>query len=199
MDSYSRAVAYLKVLLPLAALVLMSTLFLISRGVNTDAVIPFAQKEIEDRMKGQQITAPFFSGTTAQGDEIMVTASLARPGGAGSPAIASDLAAEINLADGGQITLASKTGAIHPGQDTAQFTGNVTITSADGLLVETEELNTALSGLEAESPGPVRASGAIGKLTAGNMRIGVKTEGGPVHMLFKNGVKLLYDPQKPER
>lgn len=199
MDSYSRAVAYLKVLLPLAALVLMSTLFLISRGVNTDAVIPFAQKEIEDRMKGQQITAPFFSGTTAQGDEIMISASLARPGGEGTPAVASNLSAEINLAEGGQITFASNSGAIHPGQDMARFTGSVTITSAAGLIVETKELQTALSGLEAATPGPVSAIGPIGQLTAGNMRIGAKTEGGPVHMLFKNGVKLLYDPQQPER
>ncbi|WP_291737970.1 LPS export ABC transporter periplasmic protein LptC [Leisingera sp. F5] len=199
MDSYSRAVAYLKVLLPLAALVLMSTMFLISRGVNTDAVIPFAQKEIEDRMKGQQVTAPFFSGTTAQGDEIMVTAALARPGGDGTPAVASDLSAEFDLAEGGRITLKSESGTIHPGRDMARFTGNVTITSADGLIVETEELNTALSGLEADSPGSVRATGPIGELTAGKMRIGVKTEGGPIHMLFKNGVKLLYDPQKPER
>ncbi|WP_264211856.1 LPS export ABC transporter periplasmic protein LptC [Leisingera thetidis] len=199
MDSHSRAVAYLKVLLPLTALVLLSTLFLISRGVDTEAVIPFAQKEIEDRMKGQQVTAPFFSGTTAQGDEIMVTAALARPGGNGAPAVASSLSADFKLAQGGRITLASETGAIYPGQDMARFTGSVTITSADGLVVETEELNTALSGLEADSPGPVRATGAIGELTAGNMRIGVKTEGGPVHMLFKNGVKLLYDPQQPER
>ena len=199
MDSHSRAVTYLKVLLPLAALVLMSTLFLISRGVNTDAVIPFAQKEIEDRMKGQQITAPFFSGTTAQGDEIMVSAALARPGSADAPASASSLSAEIKLVQGGRITLASETGSILPDQDFARFSGSVTITSADGLTVETEELNTALSGLEANSPGPVRATGVIGELTAGNMQIGVKTEGGPVHMLFKNGVKLLYDPQKPER
>jgi len=199
MDSYSRAVAYLEVILPLAALVLMSTLFLISRGVNTDAVIPFAQKEIEDRMRGQQVTAPFFSGTTAQGDEIMVTAALARPGGEGTPAVASNLSAEFNLAEGGQITLASRTGAISPGEDLARFTGSVTITSSQGLVVETEELHTALSGLEAESPGEVRATGPIGELTAGNMRIGVKTEGGPVHMLFKNGVKLIYVPQKPER
>ncbi|KIC18110.1 MULTISPECIES: LPS export ABC transporter periplasmic protein LptC [unclassified Leisingera] len=199
MDSHSRAVAYLKVLLPLAALVLLSTLFLISRGVNTDAVIPFAQRDIEDRMKGQQVTSPFFSGTTAKGDEIMVTAALARPGGEGAPAVASDLSAEFRLAEGGKITLASDSGAIHPGQDMARFTGHVTITSADGLIVETEELNTALSGLEASSPGPVRATGVIGELTAGNMQIRAKTEGGPVHMVFKNGVKLLYDPQQPER
>ena len=81
MDRYSRTVAYLKVLLPLTALALLSTLFLISRGIDTEAVIPFAQKDIEERMRGQQLTAPFFSGTTSGGDEIMVTASTARPGG----------------------------------------------------------------------------------------------------------------------
>ena len=199
MDSHSRAVAYLKVLLPLTALVLLSTLFLISRGVNTDAVIPFAQREIEDRLKGQQVTAPFFSGTTAQGDEIMVKAALARPGREGAPAVASDLSAEFNLADGGKITMMSRTGTISPERDNARFTGNVIITSADGLVVETEVLDTALSGLEADSPGPVRATGVIGELTAGNMQIRAKTEGGPVHMVFKNGVKLLYDPQQPER
>ncbi len=94
MDGYSRLVAYLKVLLPLTALALMSTVFLLSRGVETDAVIPFAQKDLKDRTSGQQITAPFFSGTTTQGDEIMVTAQSARPGGANGPATAIDLQAE---------------------------------------------------------------------------------------------------------
>lgn len=199
MDSHSRAVAYLKVLMPLAALALMSTLFLISRGSNTEAVIPFAQKEIEDRMKGQQVTAPFFSGTTAQGDEIMVSAALARPGGADAPAVASEVSANFRLARGGRITLASQTGSIQPGQATAELTGGVTITSTQGLIVETETLNAALDGLEASSPGPVQATGPLGRLTAGNMRISSESEDGTVHMLFKNGVKLIYDPQQPER
>ncbi|MFW8593896.1 LPS export ABC transporter periplasmic protein LptC [Cribrihabitans neustonicus] len=199
MDRHSRAVAYLKVLLPLTALVLLSTLFMVSRGSDIEAVIPFAEKEIEDRLRGQQVTGPYFSGTTSSGDEIMVTASLARPGGAGAPAVAVNLEAEIRMAQGGRIALSSETGAVYPDRDRAEFAGSVTITSADGLTVETETLNTALSGLEAESPGPVRAHGAIGNLTAGNMRIRSKTEGGPVHMLFKDGVKLIYDPQKPER
>lgn len=199
MDRHSRAVAYLKVLLPLTALVLLSTLFMVSRGSDIEAVIPFADQDIEDRLRGQQVTGPYFSGTTSGGDEIMVTASLARPGGAGAPAVAVNLEAEILMAGGGRIALSSDTGAVYPDRDRAEFAGGVTITSADGMKVETETLNTALSGLEAESPGPVRARGPIGDLTAGNMRIHVKTEGGPAHMLFKDGVKLIYDPQKPER
>lgn len=200
MDRYSRMVAYLKVLLPLTALALLSTLFLISRGVDTEAVIPFAQKEIEERMRGQQVTAPFFSGTTAQGDEIMVTASVARPGSnSGNGASASDLHAEIRMSEGGRMTLVSDSGAIHPDQDLARFSGNVVLTSADGLVVETEELETSLSTLRAESRGTIRAKGPMGNLSAGQMVITSESEGAPVQMLFKNRVKLVYDPSTEER
>ncbi|MGR3761190.1 LPS export ABC transporter periplasmic protein LptC [Roseobacteraceae bacterium NS-SX3] len=199
MDWYSRMVAYLKVLLPLTALVLLSTLFLISRGVNTDAVIPFAEQEIAERTRGQQITSPHYSGTTEDGDEITVTAASALPGGPDSEPSATDLEGEIRLSDGGRILMFSDSGILMPGGDTAEFTGNVQIISADGLRVETEALTTALKGVDAESPGPVHATGPMGELTAGNMRIRPATGGGPVHMLFNNGVKLIYDPQKPER
>ena len=199
MDRYSRMVAFLKVLLPLAALALLSTLFLISRGVNTETTIPFTDYEIEERMRGQQITAPFFSGTTSQGDEITVTASIARPGGPTSPAIATDLVAVISMADGGRLSLRSDSGEVLLDSDLARFTGNVEITSAVGLLVTSDLLNATISGLEVESPGPVQAVGPIGTLNAETMQLRTKTQGGPLHMLFNNGVKLVYDPRKSER
>jgi lipopolysaccharide export system protein LptC len=199
MDRYSRMVTYLKVLFPLAALALLSTLFLISRGVNTEAKIPFADHEIEERMRGQQITAPFFSGTTSQGGEITVTASIARPSGPTSPAVATDLVAVISMADGGKMMLSSDSGTVQLESDFASFTGNVEITSAAGLLVTTDLLNATISGLSADSPGPVQATGPIGTLNAGTMQLNTKTQGGPMHMLFNNGVKLVYDPRKSER
>ncbi|APG48699.1 LPS export ABC transporter periplasmic protein LptC [Phaeobacter porticola] len=199
MDGYSRLVAYLKVLLPLTALALMSTMFLISRGVDTEAVVPFAQQDLQDRTRGQQITAPFYSGTTAKGDEIMVTAKSARPGSASSPATALNLEAEIRMVEGGSFFMSSDTGALRPDKDIANFRGDVEILTSDGLKVTTDALNAALNGVRADSPGPVQASGAFGALTAGAMQIDTKTEDGPVHMVFNKGVKLLYDPQQSER
>jgi lipopolysaccharide export system protein LptC len=79
------------------------------------------------------------------------------------------------------------------------FKGNVILTSADGLVVETEELESALSAVSAESPGPVRATGPMGVLTAGQMLVRAESEGAPVQLLFKNRVKLVYDPSKTER
>ena len=51
MDRYSRMIVWLKVLLPLMALALLSTLFLLSRNVDPLASIPFAQAEIDERLK----------------------------------------------------------------------------------------------------------------------------------------------------
>lgn len=198
MDQYSRMVSYLKVLLPLAALALLSTLFLISRSADTEAVIPFADQEIAERMRGQQVTGPFFSGSTPQGDEIWVTASVARAS-VDTPMLATDLKAEIRIASGGNLTLRSDRGSVQPDQDLAHFVGNVEITTADGMVVKTEVLKTQLSGLRAETPGDVRASSDLGELTAGRMEITSKTQRGPVHLLFTNSVKLVYHPQKLER
>ncbi|MFC4214343.1 hypothetical protein ACFP4H_06145 [Pseudophaeobacter arcticus] len=198
MDQYSRMVSYLKVFLPLAALALLSTLFLISPGSDTEAVIPFADREIEERLRGQQVTAPFFSGSTAQGDEIWVTAAMARAN-ADQRVIASNLRAEIRMVTGGQITLTSDRGTVHPDQDLARFVGNVEITTADGMVVQTEVLKSQLSAVHAESPGAIRATGDLGDLTAGHMEISSETVGGPVHLLFTKSVKLVYSPLKLER
>ena len=197
MDPYSRMVNLLKVLLPLAALALLSTVFLISRGENTEAVIPFAQPDIEERLRGQQVTGPYFSGTTTAGDEISVTATVARAG-ADVPLLATDLQAEIRMVAGGQLTLRSDRGTVHPDQNLARFIGNVEITSADGLRIRTDALKTNLSTLQGESPSAIEAEGVLGKLTAGRMEISAVSEGGPVTLLFTNGVKLVYDPQKLE-
>ena len=59
-------------------------------------------------------------------------------------------------------------------------------------------VNTALGGISGHAPGPVTGSGPMGTLTAGGMRFEAKNEGGPVHVLFNNGVKLIYDPKQSE-
>lgn len=199
MDGYSRLVQFLKVLLPLAALGLLSSVFLLSRSVDPNATIPFAQQELDQRTSGQQVTAPFFSGVTEKGEEIFVTASLARPGSETTPAQAEDLSAEIRLDINRKITLNSDMGEIRLDQDMAVFSGDVVIISTDGIRVTTEELNTSLSGVSGYTPGPVAGTGPIGEFKAGRLEFGAENEDDPIHMLFKNGVKLIYDPQKPER
>jgi lipopolysaccharide export system protein LptC len=191
-------VAIFKVVLPLAALAILATVFLLSRGEDLAVTIPFAEEDIAERMRDQQVTAPFFSGTTPKGDEIMVTADLVRPGGASNPAEALNLSARITMVEGGQFMLRSETGTFDIAEDMARFSGNVQIETSTGYVLETQLLNTALSGVSGDSPGTVTGTGPIGTITAGQLQFGAKNPNGPVHMLFKNGVKLIYDPKQTE-
>lgn len=199
MDLRSRMVALFKVLLPLAALGILSTLFMLSRGNDPTARIPFAEREMVERMRDQQVTAPYFSGTTAKGDEIIVTASMVRPERAGDPAEATDLDAKITTVDGVRFTLTSDTGSVAMDKNLATFSGSVEITSSSGFVVQTELLHTALDSISGNTPGTVTGTGPIGDFSAGQMQISEESDGGPLHMLFKNGVKLIYDPKNSER
>lgn len=199
MDRYSRMVAFLKVVLPLAALSLLATLFLLSRSVTEDAVIPFAENEIAERLRDQQITDPFFSGTTPQGDEIMVSATVARPGDANTPASAEMLSGQLKLNEGAHINMTANGGALDLSGQSATFSGNVVIQSTHGYTLRTETFITALDEIDALAPDRVEGDSPMGTLTAGRMRIVSENDESDARMRFNNGVKLIYDPRNWER
>ena len=102
------------------------------------------------------------------------------------------------MADGTEFTLTSDLGRIRVADDLATFSGNVRIATTSGFVVRTEVLNTALSGVKGNSPGMVTGTGPVGEFTAGRMQITTINGNGPVHMVFKDGVKLIYDPKQTE-
>mmetsp|Transcript_17998 Transcript_17998/g.27421 ORF Transcript_17998/g.27421 Transcript_17998/m.27421 type:complete len:199 (+) Transcript_17998:2722-3318(+) len=197
MDRYSRLVAWLKVLLPLTALGLLSTLFLLSRNIDPVASIPFAEAEIKERLRDEQITAPFFSGTTDGGDRITVSAGTMRMG-AEQDNRADNLSAQIDLASGTRVVLFSDMGSFDlvGGQSTLQ--GNVVITTSTGYKLASEALRADFDTLAVESPGPVEGDSPIGTLNAGKMRLERQADGQNAHLVFTNGVKLLYRPLNQE-
>lgn len=198
MDRYSRLVNILKVLLPLVALAILATLFLISRGMDLDAVLPFAEDELAERTRDQQITGPFFSGTTSGGDEIIVSATLARPGGPSRPSEATEVSARMTRADGAHMTLESDLVTVDIPQDRAVFSGGVEIVTSTGLHIETDKLETALQGVSGSTSGRVTGNSPFGDLDAGRMSFAAENGNGPLHMVFKDGVKLLYRPESAE-
>lgn len=199
MDRYSRWVAFLKVLLPLAALALLSTLFLLSRGVDPDAAIPFAQSEVLDRTRGQLVTAPYYSGVTRSGNEVLITASTARPGIGGKPGRASYLRARIKTPEGTVVELAAAEGTLSLEGDSALFEGDVHIQTSAGYDLHTERLETQMDPVLAEAPGKVQGSGPAGQIVADSMVIRAEKEGDPLHILFNGGVRLIYDPKGSSR
>ena len=192
----SRIVAWLKILLPLAALALLSTLFLLSRTVDPTQSIPLSRSDLEDRARDQQITAPSFAGATRERNLVSFTADTAKldPDNSGR-VIADRLSAQIDLTGGAQITFASRHGTVDDEAGLAMLDGDVVVTSSTGYRVETDTLTSRMRDIAAETAGTVTAEGPPGRFSAGKMALSSDDQTGDVHLLFTNGVKLIYDPR----
>nr|WP_174826823.1 LPS export ABC transporter periplasmic protein LptC [Ruegeria arenilitoris] len=192
-------VQFFKVVLPLVAILMLSTVFLLSRSIETNVSVPFTQQDIDERLADQVVTQPNYRGTTRKGEEVQIEAIRATQGREGSIPTAAEFRGSMSLSSGGVITLDSNSGMIRPDKNTATFVGDVVITSTDGTEITTDLLNTSLDEIRGDAPGQVNGTGIIGNFTAGSMSFGTEKTDGPVHILFTDGVKLIYEPQKAER
>ncbi len=193
---HSTAVAWLKVLLPLAALGILSTLFLVSRTINPEDAIPFAEVDVEDRIREPRVTAPTWAGMTEDGSALTVTAAEARPDAAGGDgANATALHAVLDLPGGGRADLQAATGRLDLAANRLVVDGGVTITTSTGYTLRTQALDAALDRTGLIAPGAIAGDGPGGQLTAGAMEL-TATGAKPARyvMVFKNGVRLLYQP-----
>lgn len=196
-DRYSRMVAWLKVALPLAALGLLSTLFLLSRVVDPTESIPFADTEVQDRLLNQQISGPYYSGTTASGDKIaFVAEKVVTPNGLTGANRAEDVFVKIEMVSGTTMNVTSKRARVNVGQDVADLTGNVVITTSQGYIITSEALIARIAALDLRSPDTVFATTPAGELTAGSMRLMSPEPNTPAQLVFTNGVKLIYQPKQ---
>ena len=192
--SYSRVVAWLKILLPLSALLLLSTLFLFSRSIDPEQSIPFASIDVKGLAREPRITAPEFSGMTADGAAITIFAQSAKT----DPATIDDatidrLNAEIQTPDGASISAQANEGAIEDSR-IARLKGDVFIETSTGYRISTDELVSDLDKTLIESVGSVVASCPIGDVSAGKMVVHLQNRSGNSMLVFKNGIKVLYKP-----
>lgn len=193
-NSYSRLVAWLKILLPLAALVLLSTLFLVSRRIMPTEDLPYTIADAEQIAREQRLSAPRYSGVTDDGSSLNVTAAVARPeGDTAGEASAETLTARLKTVDGVTTDVASDAGRLDTPGNRLNLSGNVRITTSSGLVVTSQALDAALDRTLLESPGPVEGHAPMGDITAGNLRM--TSETGSYVAVFKGGVKLIYLPQ----
>lgn len=194
---HSTVVAWLKVILPLAALALLSTLFLVARRIEPEAAIPFAEAELADRLRQPRLTAPIWSSVTENGSALTVTASEARPAGpGGAVATARDLVARLEAPGGGRTDIVSDRGTLDHQAGRLTLEANVVVITSTGYRMETPTLVTALDGTRVEGRDGVTVEGPLGRIEAQAMLL-TPAEGGGAHVLrFTGDVKLIYRPAK---
>ena len=78
----SRIVAWLRVILPLTALALLSVLFLLGRKPEPEGNIPYANVDPREVAERQLATSPTYAGVTEDGAQINITGAQVMPGSA---------------------------------------------------------------------------------------------------------------------
>ncbi len=214
-DRHSRLVGWLKVALPLSALALLSTLFLLADRIDPNAAIRYAEVDVEDLARDPRMTTPTYAGTTSDGTAITMTAAAARPASGERTAAASDVTVRLDMPDGSSTDITAKEAVLDSATDQLRLSGGVGITTSSGYHVETESLNAALDRSGASSDSAVRATGpqvtidansfslqntpagaAAGTATAETT---TETAAAPYLLVFSGAVKLVYDPRGSSR
>lgn len=193
---YSSVIAWLKIILPLIALGLLSTVFLLSREADPTSAIPFSDTGIEDRASRQEITSPYFTGTTRDGATLTISAKTARPDIENDgTAYAEGISAHMVMTSGAELDLVAENAQVSDLENTLDLVGSVKIDSSTGYHLVTQKLTTSLSEVSGETDGEVSGDGPVGRFTAGKMQIRTDPETGDVHLVFTDGIKLIYEPQ----
>jgi len=195
---YSRFVFWAKIILPLAALGLLSTMFLFARTAGDPGDIPFA--EIGEIARDQMITAPTFSGVATDGSLITITAQNAQPQAGNLKDLTIDAPLlTLDASDGTNLSIVAGLGQINNARQTVSLAGLARLETSSGYRMETTELIADLATGTINSLGPLEVRAPFGELSAGLVQIETGQDGRGQKMHFTEGVKMIYVPNSNDR
>ena len=199
-DAYSRWVLFAKITLPLAALAILSTLFLFSGGFDPEGAIPFADVDVEEIAREQRLTNARYGSVTDDGAAIELSAGEARPDPENASLMrATDIAGSIALPDASLIELTSAGAIVDIEAQVAGLTDGVFLTSTTGVKVSASNVIAHMDTALLTAEGPLTAVTPFGSLEAGNLRLTRSPlPDGNYRLVFNDGVRLLYHPEKQE-
>ena len=195
-QSYSRLVRVLRLALPLGALALLSSLFLLWES-REPGRLPYSDIDIDALLRLPSLTRPTFTGVTSDGATIRLTADSASPGsdGGAAGAAAASPRLEIRTQAGQTVTATATEARIDPAGQLLLLSGGFGVETDIGYAVQGEALLAALNQTRLESLRPVTAQGPQGTIDAGRFVLDRDPVGATALLHFKGGVKLLYRPK----
>lgn len=190
---HSQLVGWSKIILPLCALGLLSTLFLFSRSKNDTSEIPFA--DIEALAQEQRINAPRFSGVADDGSVIAISAQSAKLNPEALERLnVSMLKLVVNASDGSVLRVTAVEGEVDSDAKVAQLKGLARLETSNGYSMETNGLTANFETGIVASDGALEVHAPFGKIIAGRVTFQSADDNSGQQMLFTDGVRLVYTP-----
>lgn len=197
-NTYSRVIGWLKILLPLLALGLLSILFLVARTIEPAQDLPFADVDVEELAREQRIGHPTYTSVTATGAAISVSAASALPDRQNPERIGgTDIVAAIDLTNGNRIDITAAKMQLDSSARLVQLSDGVKVETSDGYTMRTREVEISLDATRMSSAAPTTISAPIGAISADSFLLSDENKGDrPYVLVFKGHVKLVYDPNE---
>ena len=193
-DSYSAFVVWVKTLLPIVALGMLSTIFLFSGKVDVTQSLPYAKLNIAEIVREQRITKPYFSGVSDNGTEITLSAAYASSDKQDSDILnITDLSIILTSENAKTVRITAGLGVLDAAKQKAIVSRNVYLTAMPGFWLKTNGLTVDLKQGVATADTVFQSITALGTIDAGNML--VKMIANDQQIVFTNGVRLIYYPK----
>jgi len=193
-DSYSAFVVWVKTLLPIVALGMLSTIFLFSGKVDVTQSLPYAKLNIAEIVREQRITKPYFSGVSDNGTEITLSAAYASSDKQDSDILnITDLSIILTSENAKTVRITAGLGVLDAAKQKAIVSRNVYLTAMPGFWLKTNGLTVDLKQGVATADTVFQSITALGTIDAGNML--VKMIADDQQIVFTNGVRLIYYPK----
>lgn len=182
-------------LLPLFALAILCTLFLVADRRGGGTMLEFADPATLDRLLTEgRVVNPSYSGMGEDGASISFIAEEARP--EGDDTQADRLLGVWTSQDGSKVSLEGDTGVLTNLSGDMRVEGDVFVAESQGYRLRSDALNIDGASKDIVSPGPVSGAGPGLTLDAGGMR--VEQQGGSPRVTFTDGVRVVYETQPAE-
>ena len=99
------------------------------------------------------------------------------------------------MPDGARIDISSPVGQVDAKTQTATLSGGALLVSSTGYVVETDRIMASAEAARLTASGQIIVTGPIGDLTAGEMELTRPNSANGYLLVFKGGVRLLYQPE----
>lgn len=195
-----RLIRLLRVVLPLGALVLLSTVFLVSRSVDPGRAVELAGIDVAELTREPRIGQAQFATVMDDATELVILARSVRSTtdlAAGGPIglQLQDPDGEIRFNAGRSAVFSARDAEIDQARDQLVMRDQVRLETSDGYELLMPELIAALSHANMIGLGGIRGQGPLGTLEADMVTLSsAQGETGGYRLAFTGNVRLIYLP-----
>lgn len=190
----------LRLALPLAALGILSTVFLVSRNIDPGRAVELADIDIAELARSPRIGTARFAAVTSDATALVVEAETVRSVNdldQSGPVHLTLSAPEgvLEFPTGRDVTFTAQIGELEQARDLLTLRDEITLYSSDGFVLSMAELVSSLSETRLDGTGGVTGHGPPGDLQADQLALRPSPAGPEGYLLaFTGNVRLIYQP-----